>query len=113
MIYGIRSAEFIATAGRLLRRPPARLPALAAAHEGLTAWTVPEVWIAGGPAPNHYVDVTATFPRKIAALRAHQSQTGHLTGLEEQLRERLSVTAGRAGLGDGRLAEAFQRLDTG
>lgn len=91
-------------------RNPFAFPELAG--EGLATWAVREVWIAGSPAPNHYVDVTGTFPRKIAALRAHESQTGHLTGLEDRLRERLAATARSAGLGDGHLAEAFQRLDT-
>jgi LmbE family N-acetylglucosaminyl deacetylase len=81
--------------------------------EGLAAWVVPEVWIGGGAtAPNHYVDVTGTFPRKIAALRAHQSQTGHLTDLEDRLRTRSSALAAQGGLPDGRLAEAFQVLET-
>jgi LmbE family N-acetylglucosaminyl deacetylase len=92
-------------------RNPFAFPELAGA-EGLAAWTVGEVWIAGSPAPDHYVDVTATFSRKIAALRAHESQIGHLTGLEERLRGRLAATAERAGLGDGHLAEAFQVLET-
>jgi LmbE family N-acetylglucosaminyl deacetylase len=83
------------------------------ADEGLEPWTVREVWIQGGPAPNHYVDVTETFPRKIAALRAHVSQTGHMDKLEEFLRARLSQTAAQGGLPDGRLAEVFQVLDTG
>jgi LmbE family N-acetylglucosaminyl deacetylase len=61
-----------------------------AGEERLPAWTVGEVWIAGSPAPDHYVDVTGTFPRKLAALRAHESQTGHLTDLEARLRERLA-----------------------
>ncbi len=81
--------------------------------EGLAAWVVPEVWIGGGAtAPNHYVDVTGTFPRKIAALRAHQSQTGHLTDLEDRLRTRSSALAAQGGLAAGRLAEAFQVLET-
>ena len=29
-------------------------------RESLAAWTVREVWIAGGPDSNHYVDVTVT-----------------------------------------------------
>ena len=58
------------------------------------------------------MDATGTFRRKLAALRAHQSQTGHLTDLEARLRERLAASAGRAGLGDGRLAEALQVLET-
>jgi LmbE family N-acetylglucosaminyl deacetylase len=81
--------------------------------EGLAAWVVPEVWIGGGAtAPNHYVDVTGTFPRKIAALRAHKSQTGHLPDLEDRLRTRSAALAAQGGLADGRLAEAFQVLET-
>lgn len=92
-------------------RNPFAFPELIA-DEGLAPWIVSEVWIAGGPAPNHYVDVTGTFPRKIAALRAHQSQTGHLPDLEERLRERLTGLAAQGGLAGGRLAEAFQLLQT-
>ena len=80
--------------------------------EGLTAWTVREVWIAGSGTPNHYVDVTETFPRKLAALRAHESQTGQRDDLAELLRTRLARMAQQAGLPDGRLAEGFQVLDT-
>ena len=92
-------------------RNPFAFPELAT-DEGLAAWTAGEVWIAGSPAPDHYVDVTDTFPRKLAALRAHESQTGHLPGLDARLRERLAASAGHAGLGEGRLAEAFQVLET-
>ena len=82
------------------------------AEEGLEAWTVREVWLPGGPVPNHYVDVTGTFDRKIAALRAHESQTGHMDGLENFLRERLGRVAAQGGLPEGRLAESFQVIDT-
>jgi LmbE family N-acetylglucosaminyl deacetylase len=81
-------------------------------REGLAPWTVREVWIAGGPDPDRYVDVTDTFPRKIAALRAHHSQTGGMLDLEDRIRTRLALAAARGGLPDGRLAEAFQVLDT-
>ena len=81
-------------------------------RESLAAWIVREVWIAGGPDPDHYMDVTDTFPRKIAALRAHESQIGHLADLPERLRSRLALMAGQAGLPEGRLAEAFRVLDT-
>ena len=80
--------------------------------EGLEAWTVREVWMQGGVAPNHYVDVTETFSRKVAALRAHESQTGHMDQLEEFLRGWLSRAAAPAGLPEGHLAESFQTLDT-
>ena len=81
-------------------------------RESLAAWIVREVWIAGGPDPNHYVDVTETFPRKIAALRAHESQIGHMEDLTERLRTRLTLVAQQAGLPGGRLAEGFRVLDT-
>jgi LmbE family N-acetylglucosaminyl deacetylase len=81
-------------------------------QENLAAWTVREIWIAGGETPDHYVDVTETFPRKLAALRAHESQTAHRDGFADFLRTRLARAAERAGLPDGRLAESFQVLDT-
>ena len=80
------------------------------ADEGLEPWIVPQVWISGGPQPNHFVDITDTFARKVAALRAHESQTGHMTKLEEMLRGWLGRSAAMGGLAEGRLAEAFQVL---
>jgi len=79
--------------------------------EGLEAWTVREVWISAGLAADHFVDITGTFSRKVAALRAHESQTGHRDSLEDFLRARLTMTAEQAGLPAGRLAEAFQVID--
>jgi LmbE family N-acetylglucosaminyl deacetylase len=79
-------------------------------REGLVPWKVREVWIAGSPSPTVFVDVTATFGRKIAALRAHESQTGQMDDLEERLRMRLTRAAGVGGLPDGHLAESFQVL---
>ena len=64
------------------------------------------------PVAHHFVDVTATFGRKIAALRAHESQTGHLDDLEERIRGWLTRAAALGGLPEGHLAEAFQVLDT-
>jgi LmbE family N-acetylglucosaminyl deacetylase len=82
--------------------------------ENLEPWTVPEVWVAGGLAPNRYVDVTDTFPRKIAALRAHLSQTGHMADtMEGFIRGWLTRSAEQGGLPEGRLAEAYQVLSTG
>jgi hypothetical protein len=57
--------------------------------------------------------VTETFGRKVAALRAHVSQTGQLENLEEFLRGWLSRAAQQGGLPEGHLAEVFQVLDTG
>jgi LmbE family N-acetylglucosaminyl deacetylase len=93
-------------------RNPFAFPGLLA-DEGLDAWTVREVWISGSPSPNHYVDVTEVFSRKVAALRAHVSQTGHMDNLEDFLRGLHARNGAQAGLPDGRLAEAFQVLSTG
>ncbi|HXL93744.1 MAG TPA: PIG-L deacetylase family protein [Streptosporangiaceae bacterium] len=79
--------------------------------EGLAAWTVREVFLVAGPVPNHFVDITATFGRKVAALRAHESQTGHWDDLEGRIRTMLGRIAAQADLPEGRLAEAFQVLD--
>jgi len=75
--------------------------------EGLDAWSVSEVWLMGHPTQNHHVDITDTFPRKVAALREHESQTGHLPDLEGFVRGWAERTAEAAGLDEGRLAEAF------
>lgn len=93
------------------RNPFAHLDLAAEGHE---AWTVSEVWLMAGPAEsnNHYVDVTDTFERKLAALRAHESQTGHMDDLEERLRGWLGMNATAAELPEGRLAEAFRVIDT-
>jgi LmbE family N-acetylglucosaminyl deacetylase len=80
--------------------------------EGLDAWTAREVWISAGRPPNHHVDVTDVFDRKLAALQAHASQTAHMDGLEDMLRGWLSQGARAAGLPAGRLAEPFQVVPT-
>jgi LmbE family N-acetylglucosaminyl deacetylase len=87
-------------------RNPYAFPELRAA--GLEAWTVREVWISGGPSAEHFVDITEVFDRKLAALRAHVSQTGHNEGIEDMLRGYMSAVAERGGLAKGRLAELFQ-----
>jgi LmbE family N-acetylglucosaminyl deacetylase len=93
-------------------RNPFAFPDLLA-DEGLEAWTVREVWINGTSSPNHYMDVTETFPRKIAALQAHVSQVGGRDDLEDLLRQRLARAAEQGGLPDGHLAEMFRVIDTG
>ncbi|MGH3514278.1 MAG: PIG-L deacetylase family protein [Pseudonocardiaceae bacterium] len=81
--------------------------------EGLEAHTVPEVWITSfNDRADHYVDITDTFHRKIPALRAHASQTAHMTNLEERMRSWGTLQAKAAGLPDGRLAEGYLILDT-
>ena len=93
------------------RNPFAHLELAAEGHE---AWTVEQVWVMGGAGgvADHYVDVTQTFERKLAALRAHVSQTAHMDDLEDRLRGWLTLNATKASLPEGRLAEAFRVLDT-
>lgn len=83
------------------------------ADEGLDEWIVAELWMFGSPTPNTYVDVTEQLPRKLAALRAHVSQTEHMDDLEGMIREWMSLAAQRGGLADGRLAEMFHAVRTG
>jgi LmbE family N-acetylglucosaminyl deacetylase len=78
--------------------------------EKLEPWSVPQLWIAGSPQPNEFTDVTDAFPRKVAALRAHASQTAQIDDLEGLLRGWMTRTAEVAGFAEGRLAEAFMTL---
>src|SRR3984885_2582233 len=93
-------------------RNPFAFPELLA-DEHLEPWTAPEVWIPIGPAVNHYVDITATFARKIAALTSHASQISDPAQLADRLHEWGTLTAEAAGLPAGSLAEAFQIIQTG
>jgi LmbE family N-acetylglucosaminyl deacetylase len=91
--------------------PFAHLPLLEEA--GLKAWTVAEAWLLNSADPNHYVDVTETFDRKVAAVQAHASQVGNRENLAEELRRRIASNSVPAGLSADRLAEAFQVVATG
>ena len=82
-------------------------------EEGLEPWSVAELWLMAHHETNHTVDVTDVFDRKLAALRAHESQTGHLGDqLEQMLRSWGGQVAVQGGLGDDRLAEAFRVVST-
>jgi len=80
--------------------------------EGLEPWAVPEVWVMAHANSNHSVDITDVFDRKVAALRAHLSQTEHLTELPTMLRQWATAQATAAGLPEGRLAESFMVINT-
>lgn len=79
----------------------------------LPPWEVSQVWLFGGPADDTVVDVTDAFAAKVRACSAHDSQSPMLDGsVEQELRQHLGRTAAEHGLADGRLAEAYQVLDT-
>ncbi len=79
--------------------------------EGLKPWTVREVWFSGGPNPDHFIDITDVYPRKLAALQAHTTQTNHIE-LDARLRMMLGAAAKLGGLDEGRLAEGFSIIST-
>ena len=78
--------------------------------EGLEAWTVNWLWLQGHVEPNHWIDTTEFFGRKVMALEAHASQTSHMEGLEGMLRSWGEMQAAAAGFETGRLAEAFRQI---
>src|SRR4051812_40754934 len=66
--------------------PDARNPFAYPELADLEAWTVIETWVMAMERVNTYVDVTATFDRKMAALHAHASQHPNPDGVEEMVR---------------------------
>jgi len=80
--------------------------------EGFEPWRVREVWVTGSPNPNHFVDITDTFDKKMAALRAHVSQTAHNKELENMVRGWGERNAQSQGLAEGRIAEIFKIVNT-
>lgn len=83
-------------------------------QDGLQPWTVRELWLSSPPDEriNHAVDISDHYEAKLAALRAHRSQTGHIDDLDSMLRSMLRSNAEHAGLPAGRMAETFQVVDT-
>jgi len=92
-------------------RNPFAHPALLA-DEGLAEWAVGQVWVMGREAPDHFVDVTETLGRKLAAIRGHVSQVAHMDDLEDRIRSWGGDLARLGGLPEGRIAEAFTVIDT-
>jgi LmbE family N-acetylglucosaminyl deacetylase len=80
-------------------------------NEGLEPWTVPAVWV-GMFEPTHYVDITKTIDRKIAALMSHKSQLPDPVATETMIRGWTSAMAEQAGLGEGRFAEGVRVVGT-
>jgi len=81
-------------------------------ESGFEPWRVRELWITGSPQPNHFVDITETFPKKIDALKAHVSQTAHNPELEAMVRSWGEKNGEASGLAAGRTAEIFKVVNT-
>ena len=91
-------------------RNPHAFPELLA--EGLEPHAVTTVWLASSVDPTLTVDITKTFPRKVAALRRHVSQVGDRDDLEVMVRQWARTTAKRFGLDKKRLAESYRVVTT-
>lgn len=81
-------------------------------EEGFKPYRVREVWMTGAATTNHFVDVTETFDKKIAALQAHASQTAHNKEMPAMVRAWGERNAAAQGLGEGHLAEIFRVINT-
>jgi len=80
--------------------------------EGLEPWRVKEVWVTSTNNPDHYVDITTTFDKKMKALHAHVSQTAHNENLENMVREWGERNAQANNLPAGSVAEVFKIVNT-
>ena len=78
-------------------------------EQGLQPHNVKEVLLWAAEEPNYFSDISNTFEVKMAALRSHDSQVGHLpTEWEDRMRQRYTAFAeGR----EMQMAEAFYRVD--
>ena len=81
--------------------------------EKLEPWGIKEVWVMMADGSDHHVDITDTFDLKMKALAAHASQTSHMEGFEERIREWGTTMGASVGLTNGRLAETFKIVTIG
>jgi len=81
-------------------------------NEGLEPWRVKEVWVTSTQNPDHFVDITTTFDKKMKALHSHVSQTAHNENLENMVREWGERNAQANNLPAGSVAEVFKIVNT-
>jgi len=81
-------------------------------NEGLEPWRVKEVWVMSTQNPDHFVDITTTFDKKMKALHSHVSQTAHNENLENMVREWGERNALANNLPNGSVAEVFKIVNT-
>jgi LmbE family N-acetylglucosaminyl deacetylase len=74
-------------------------------QEGLEPHKTAELWLANPETPDLYIDITDTVDTKIYALKAHQSQVGDGSHLQERIYERTSNVGAAAGMD---YAESFK-----
>lgn len=93
--------------------PDARNPH---AHPELLDWgfephVVPEAWIVGLEPLDVFVDISDVFEQKLSALACHASQSAERFDVEELLRDWAADVTTQHGLPEGRLTEAFRRIE--
>jgi LmbE family N-acetylglucosaminyl deacetylase len=81
-------------------------------EEGLEPHEVAEVWLMASPQADRAIDITDVFDAKVAALSCHRSQILDPDAVAGFVRGWTAATAMHFGLPEGRLAEAFQVVDT-
>ena len=79
------------------------------AEAGLEAYKLPWLWLFAGPEEreNHFVDVTDHVEDKLAAIHVHTSQHPDVQAMDRTVRGMMLQNGQRAGLEEGRSAEAF------
>jgi len=80
--------------------------------EGLEPWRVREVWVMSSQSPDHFVDITDVFDKKMQALHAHVSQTAHNPDLDKMVREWGEKNAAANNLAEGKIVEVFKIVNT-
>ena len=77
--------------------------------DGLTPHKVKEVYLWGSEEPDTFIDISDTFPVKLAALRCHASQVArNFDSIKQRLREWAAQMGQSRGIP---LAEAFRRIE--
>ena len=79
-------------------------------EEGLEPHRVREALLAGTDQPNHHVDVTKFFNKKMKALQCHKSQMSRygFSEVRKRVRQRMAEVGKEAGF---KLAEVFHRIE--
>ncbi|MBA2557210.1 MAG: PIG-L family deacetylase [Chloroflexi bacterium] len=89
-------------------RNPMAFPGLA--REGMEPHVVKRLYLFWTEQPNAWVDISATLPVKLAALREHSSQIHDIEGFETRLREWTKEAGEQVGT---EAAETFRIVDVG
>jgi LmbE family N-acetylglucosaminyl deacetylase len=76
--------------------------------EGLAPHKTKTILLTNFNEANYFVDISKSFPKKIAALKAHASQIGDIDSIADRMKEWAGAIGKKAGY---ELAEGFVRVD--